>query len=124
MYYSASTGSFYRAEIHGTAMPDDVVEITVERHAELLAGQSEGCSIVSDENGCPILQVSSAATPTMKEVECARLRAYADPLTGSDRYFAEAMRMQAMGEEGWEAVCNAGVIRYQEIQEQFPWPEA
>lgn len=58
---------------------------------------------------------------THEQVEVLRLRAYADPLTGSDRYFAEASRMEAMGEEGWESVRNRGVVRYQEIQAEYPW---
>lgn len=59
--------------------------------------------------------------PTREEVEALRLRAYADPLTGSDRYFAEAQRMQVMNEPGWEIIRAAGVKRFEDIQEQFPW---
>lgn len=59
--------------------------------------------------------------PTREQIEASRLRAYADPLTGSDRYFAEAQRMQVMNEPGWEPVRAAGVTRFEEIQEQFPW---
>lgn len=58
---------------------------------------------------------------TDEQIEAMRLRAYADPFTGSDRYFAEASRMKAMGEEGWESVRNQGVVRYQEIQAEYPW---
>lgn len=63
---------------------------------------------------------------TREQVEAQRLRAYAEPLTGSDRYFAEAQRMQVMGEEGWEVVRAAGVARFEAIQTLFPWspPEA
>lgn len=60
---------------------------------------------------------------TSEQVKQLRLKAYADPVTGSDRYFAEAARMQAMSEEGWEIVRAAGVNRFQEIQEQYQWPE-
>lgn len=58
---------------------------------------------------------------TREEVEALRLRAYADPLTGSDRYFAEAQRMQVMGEPDWEAVRAAGIARFEEIQALYPW---
>ncbi|UUJ42347.1 hypothetical protein L1A22_08630 [Pseudomonas extremaustralis] len=58
---------------------------------------------------------------TREEVEALRLRAYADPLTGSDRYFAEAQRMQVMGEDGWEGVRAAGVARFEAIQFLYPW---
>lgn len=60
--------------------------------------------------------------PSRQQIEAARLRAYAEPLTGSDRYFAEAQRMQVMNEPGWESVRAAGVARFEEIQVQFPWP--
>lgn len=58
---------------------------------------------------------------TSEQVEAMRLRAYADPLTGSDRYFAEAQRMEAMGEPGWQDIRAAGVRRFNEIQKEFPW---
>ncbi|MCH4901275.1 MULTISPECIES: hypothetical protein [unclassified Pseudomonas] len=58
---------------------------------------------------------------TSEEIESLRLRAYADPITGSDRFFAEAQRMEAMGETGWEAIRAAGVLRFNEIQQEFPW---
>jgi hypothetical protein len=61
---------------------------------------------------------------TREQIEARRLRAYAEPLTGSDRYFAEAQRMQIMGEEGWEAVCASGVARYEAIQTLYPWSPA
>ncbi|WP_460152759.1 hypothetical protein [Pseudomonas sp. S2_B07] len=69
-----------------------------------------------------------SAEYTAEEIEQLRLRAYANSLTGSDRYFAEAQRMEAMGEPGWEEVRAAGVRRFNEIKKEFPWappdPEA
>lgn len=58
---------------------------------------------------------------TREEIETLRLRAYADPLTGSDRFFAEAQRMEVMGESDWQHVRGAGVQRFNEIQNEFPW---
>lgn len=61
--------------------------------------------------------------PTRQEAEVARLRAYADPLTGSDRYFAEAQRESLMGnEEAAEAAKALGMARFAEIQAENPWP--
>lgn len=60
--------------------------------------------------------------PSRSEIEEFRLRAYADPLTGSDRHFNEAIRMQVMGEKGHEVVRQRGVDRFEEIQKQYPWP--
>lgn len=62
-------------------------------------------------------------TASRHDVEANRLRAYADPLTGSDRYFAEVSRMQAVGEDDWEEVLAIGVARYQQIQSDNPWPD-
>lgn len=61
---------------------------------------------------------------TRKQVESARLCAYADPITGSDRYFAEAVRLQSTGapQEEIDAASAAGVQRYSEIQAEYPWP--
>lgn len=59
---------------------------------------------------------------TVEQVEAARLRAYADPLTGSDRMFAEASRMQLMGEPEFEASRAAAIDRFAEIQAANPWP--
>lgn len=59
---------------------------------------------------------------TAEQVEAARLHAYADPITGSDRMFVEAARLQMMGDPVWEAVRDAAVVRYQEIQTEYPWP--
>lgn len=41
MFASKSAQGFYDASIH-LSMPRDAIEITAERHAELLAGQSAG----------------------------------------------------------------------------------
>lgn len=55
MFYSPQTQGFYSSEIHGEDMPADVVEITEERHAELLEGQSAGQRIIPGDDGFPVL---------------------------------------------------------------------
>lgn len=65
----------------------------------------------------------SDPSPTRDEVERMRLRAYADPLTGSDRYFAEAQRESLLGNaEAAEAAKALGLARFAEIQADNPWP--
>lgn len=63
---------------------------------------------------------------TREQIEEMRLRAYSDPLTGSDRYFAESTRLQVMGsaQEEIDAAIAAGANRYTEIQDAYPWPAA
>lgn len=63
MLYSKTTGGFYDPEIHGEAIPTDCVEISNERHAELLAEQSAGKVIVGDAEGLP--QAVTPAAPAL-----------------------------------------------------------
>ncbi|WP_315383483.1 tail fiber assembly protein [Microvirgula aerodenitrificans] len=60
MFYSKSTGGFYDVEIHGDAIPADAVEITIDEHTALLAGQSTGQRIEADEHGRPVLRDTPA----------------------------------------------------------------
>ena len=69
--------------------------------------------------------MESHAEWARRDTERRRLKAYADPETGSDRHFAEANRLAALGlpEEAAEARV-AGVVRYGEIKAMYPWPDA
>lgn len=96
------------AQQFGGTCPDGWVQMQGER--------PEG-DYVASETGEWILKTASR-----EDIEQLRLRAYADPVTGSDRFFNEAVRMQAMGETGWEAVRQRGIARFEEIQQQYPWP--
>lgn len=93
-----------------TAHPDDCVEMGRTVYAEIIAG-THG----------PI-GAYVAPVVTREEVDGARKAAYSDSFTGSDRLFAEAQRMQLMGETGWEAVRDQAVARFEEIKSQHPWP--
>ena len=46
-FFSPSTLGFYFSDLHDT-MPDDVIKVTEERHAELIAGQEQGGRLVVD----------------------------------------------------------------------------
>jgi len=62
--------------------------------------------------------------PTIEQIEALRLRAYADPLIGSDRYFSEASREALLGNTvASEAAKQLGLDRFAEIQRAFPWPD-
>ncbi len=61
----------------------------------------------------------------LKEPDNNRLRAiaYADPVSGSDRHFAEAARKSAVGDsEGADAATAAGLARVDEIKAEYPLP--
>jgi hypothetical protein len=53
MFYSKSTNGFYDPAINKN-IPQDAVKITREAHIQLLAEQSNGKKIESDEKGHPI----------------------------------------------------------------------
>lgn len=80
----------------------------------------------ADKNGWAELpEWYGQPTPkTIEQVEAERLAAYANPLTGSDRHFTEAARLEAAGDTvGAEAARAAGLVRYEEIRAEHPWPE-
>lgn len=74
IFYSASTRSFYRREIHGTAIPADAVEVSEKRYAELIRAQASGQEIVPDPLG-PVAQ-----TPAPQAVTVASARRKRDAL--------------------------------------------
>lgn len=53
IYYSQTTNGFYDSSINSD-IPSDSVEISVEKHQELLTDQSNGKIITSDKKGNPI----------------------------------------------------------------------
>lgn len=122
--YSQTTGSTYLVGLH-TEIPADAKPISQERYQEVIANHAPGKIRGHDADGLPILiDPPPPAPPTREQIEASRLRAYADPLTGSDRYFAEAVRLQVAGapQKEIDTANAAGVQRYAEIQAEYPWP--
>ena len=74
-FYSAATGGFYTEETHGSAIPDDAVEVTGARHRELMAAQECGAAIVASASGHPRAQLPPIAARRRQAV--ARVRAEA-----------------------------------------------
>lgn len=123
-YYSKSTGCTYLKTVHGGDMPGDAVAITEERYQAVIANPPPGKIRDHDDFGLPILiDPPPPPPPTREQIEAQRLRAYADPLTGSDRYFAEAQREGLLGNaEAAESAKLLGLARFAEIQAEYPWP--
>lgn len=82
---------------------------------------SEGLIAMTDSEAIAHLNATSPP-PSRERIEAIRLRAYADPLTGSDRLFAQSTRMEVMGEPGHEDVRDQAIARFTEIQAKNPWP--
>lgn len=80
IFTSKTQRGFYAAGIN-TTMPDDVVQITAEDHAALLAGQSEGKVITWGDDGYPLLIDPPVVIPS-SDVLCARIDAAADKARG------------------------------------------
>ncbi|TWR71866.1 hypothetical protein [Pseudomonas marginalis] len=89
-----------------------------------------GCRCVDGPDDLESGEVFSKTLPstpdsvlTKAEVEMLRLYAYSDPITGSDRFIAEAASMRLHGSE--EAALSAEErhrVRRGEIETQYPWP--
>jgi hypothetical protein len=122
-YYSPATGNCYLAGVH-ESIPSDAVEIDDDRFEQVIANPEPGKIRSHDAAGLPFLIDPAPPPPASREqVEARRLRAYADPLTGSDRYFAEAQRESLLGNaEAAEAAKALGLARFAEIQADNPWP--
>lgn len=85
MFYSKSTGGFYSREVHGDNIPADAVEITPEKHAELLEGQTAGMVIAAGPDGVPVLQEQPAPTPE-QTIEAMRTAIQAHMDTAAQSY--------------------------------------
>ena len=121
--YSKSTRGVYLAGIHSN-IPSDAKKLAEDRYLSVIARHVPGKVIANDEDGLPILvDMVLPATLTREQVETQRSRAYADPVTGSDRYFSEAIREELMGNlDECEAARALGVKRYLDIKAEHPWP--
>ena len=126
MFYSATVGlpqgSFYDDPAYYPNFPKDAIEISDELYNEVVRFRPVTKMTIPDENGLPMLIDIPILPPSYEEVDNQRRTYYADPIHGSDRYFAEATRMKSMGEGDWEAVRSAGIDRYKEIKRLNPWP--
>lgn len=118
MFYSKTTGGFYDSAIHGDAIPVDAVEITVEEHAALLEGQSQGQMIVADEDGRPVLLAPAPETLERAiERTSIAITAHRDQLTQTggfkvaDKWFHSDVfsRTQFLGLNGMGANIPAGL---------------
>ena len=101
-------------------IPADAVEVDSTLWQKLIC-ETDGVWTLGADGGIT-KQRLPVIERTREDVERLRLAAFAEPVMGSDRYFAEASRMQVMGEAGWEEVRDSGIARFKEIQMLYPWP--
>lgn len=120
MFASKATRSFYNPALYDS-MPDDVVEISTKRHAELLEGQSKGKVIAWGDDGYPFL---ADPPPLSNEELSATERDWRDAqLTATDGVVSRHRDEQEAGEG---TTLSAG--KYAELQTYRRalrnWPEA
>lgn len=122
-YYSRSTGGAYIEGRHST-IPSDAILLPRDRYLAVFINPAPGKIRSHDADGLPILVDPPPPPPaTREQIEEQRLRAYADPLHGSDRHFAEAQRESLLGNaEAADAAKALGMARFAEIQAENPWP--
>lgn len=73
-YYSPSTGGFYHDQVHGAAMPEDVIEIGHDVHRALMDAQGAGKMIMPGKDGAPVAVDRSGPTPEQRAAQTARFR--------------------------------------------------
>ena len=81
IFYSPQTRGFYVDSIHGDSIPDDRVEVSEDKHWELLAGQQEGSSIVIID-GEPVLKKLEIERTTEEWERRIAHRRYAEEISG------------------------------------------
>lgn len=91
-FYSPKTGGFYLPGIHET-MPEDTVEISEARHAELMDGQASGKRIKPGAGGLPVLVERVVTDEQRVAAQLRNARAY---LAETDWYIT---RMAETGKE-------------------------
>lgn len=74
IYFDAATLSFFLPELHGETIPLSSVEISSERHVELLAQQSLGKRIVAGADGYPLVEERRDSPLELLQAEIARKR--------------------------------------------------
>ncbi|WP_374342548.1 hypothetical protein [Azonexus sp.] len=115
MKYSSSTRGFYLGSIHGTAIPDDAVDVPDERYSELMVAQESGYVIVPNPDGYPVatLPPSPSDIELAEAARSARAAAFAKE---SDPLFFKWQRGEAT-EADWRGKCA-------EIRARYPAPES
>lgn len=105
MLYSKTTNGFYDPAINFN-IPEDVVEISAERHKELMQGQASGKIIKSDDKGFPELADKPPLTEEeLKKINNDKFRQY---LKDTDWYVTRKLETGVeIPEEISEARANA-----------------
>lgn len=143
LHYSPSTGGFYHQDLHA-CLPVDAVPVTAKRHAELMAAQAEGATIVAaPDTGRPIIQrpARDAAThraalrKAIKREAARRIEAISPiwrqlndhraPSEAADTRFAQidAVRAASDAIEALVKIAAAAALDSFPVRDNPLWPE-
>lgn len=61
IFYSAKSLGFYDTRVN-VELPDDAIEISLEKYSELRQGEMSGKNIIPDKNGFPILSTEPSGS--------------------------------------------------------------
>lgn len=121
LYFNEETMGIHDSE-REESLPPGLFEITPAQRLQILTAIADG-KIVSVSDGGLLIGDAQPIALSAEVVERRRLFAYADPASGSDRYFAEAQRESLLGNaDAAEAAKALGLARFAEIQAENPWP--
>jgi hypothetical protein len=112
MYFSRTTLGFYDSAVSGDNIPADAVEITTERHADMLRGQTEGWVIDADENGAPYLR--DPAPPTAESQWRAYQTKAKDALTASDTSMLRIYEAVILGDTTMESPDVVAFVKWRQ----------
>lgn len=119
-YAISEEGYFQRDLLPGQESPNWTATFCPDG---LINGRLVGAIVENGEwiGGC--WQGDPEPEVTREQVEQARLMAYANPITGSNRHFIEALCLDSAGDiQGAKAARAAGILRYEQIKAEIPWP--
>jgi hypothetical protein len=116
IFFSPGTKWFYSSHTHNAEnMPADVIEISLELHATLLEGESNGKVISADKKGNPILiDPPPPPPPTADDIRALRSMDYrneSDPL-----YMEWQFDQTPEAEAAWRS-------KVEEIKARHPMPD-
>ncbi|ATI79452.1 hypothetical protein [Sphingobium yanoikuyae] len=66
IFFSPGACAFFTPALHGDAVPADAVAITADAHRALINGQSQGRTIIADDDGRPCL--APVVQPTLAQL--------------------------------------------------------
>lgn len=97
-YYSRSTKGFYDSNLMSNPdnLPADAVEVSDEKHKELMTGQGSEKRIESDENGNPVLVDNTQPVDELKRIKKLQINRAFEGAMGQKRQVHASVRFEVL----------------------------